>query len=148
MAKMLLLFLTLVVAALGRTSADLSAKYRQVASYELRPDVLMTPKFAPDGQVCEMVIERRQKTDTSIVFAVSFSDEEVQQFVNELAPEAERGRNMTKHLNTTVAGGFMVTEYTCENLLVRVYGTTRPTPAGDRVITIIWPKRKCSGAQR
>lgn len=130
----------------GQTSADLSAKYRQITSYELRPDVVMTPGFAADGRVCEISIERREKTDTGIVFAASFSEKEIRQFVDELAPEAERGRDLTKHLNTTVAGGSIITEYTYENVLVDVYGVTRPAPGGDRVITITWRKRECSGA--
>ena len=53
MARICILLLTLAVAALGQTSADLSAKYPNVA-YRIRPHVLMTARFAPDGQVCEM----------------------------------------------------------------------------------------------
>ena len=148
--KLTFLVMMLAIRAVvwGQTSADLSAKYRQVTSYELRPDVMMTPKFAGDGQVCEIAIERRQKTDSGIVFGTSFSEKEVRQFVDELAPEGERGRDLTKHLNTTVAGGFIMTEYTYENVSVQVYGTTRPAPAGDRVISIVWPKRACGGAQQ
>ena len=129
--------------ASGQTSADLSSKYRQVTSYELHPTVVMTPKFAADGQVCEMVIERRQSTDKGIVFATFFSEQEVREFVDELAPAADRGRDLTKHLNGIVTGGSIITEYNYENLLVRVYGVTRPAPAGDRVIIISWPKRGC-----
>jgi len=118
MAKGFVVLLTLGIAvvALGQTSADVSAKYRQVTSYELRPDVVMTPKYAADGPVCEMAPERRQKTETGIFFAACFSEEEVRQLVDELAPEAERGRNLTRHLNTTVDGVFITTEYTYEML--------------------------------
>ena len=146
---LVLLLITLGVGTvvLGQTSADLNAKYRQFASYELRPDSVMTPKYATDGQVCEIAIERRQKTETGIMFAAPFSEHEVSEFIDELAPEAERGRNLTKTLNSRVDGGFITTEYTYENVLVRVYGITRPVPAGDRVIVITWPKRTCSGGQ-
>jgi len=140
------IFLTLGIATIvwGQSSADLTAKYRQVFSYELRPDVLMTPRYAADGQVCEMVLEKRQKTETGMVFGVSFSEKEVKELVDELVPEAERGRNLTRRLNTTVVGDFITTEYSYENVFVRLHGITRPAPAGDRVITIIWPKRACS----
>jgi hypothetical protein len=107
----------------------------------------MTPEYAADGQVCEIAIERRQKTEKGIVFAAPFSEHEVSQFIDELAPEAERGRNLTKVLNSRIDGGFITTEYTYENVLVRVYGITRPAPAGDRVMIITWPKRTCSGGQ-
>ncbi|MGO9862202.1 MAG: hypothetical protein ACLPLR_01215 [Terriglobales bacterium] len=151
MAKAWVFFLiTLVVGTvvLGQTSADLNAKYRQITSYELRPDIVVTPKYATDGQVCEMAIERRQRTETGIVFAAPFSEHEVRQFMDELVPEAERGRNLTKTLNTRVDGGFITTEYTYENVVVRMYGITRPAPAGDRVIIITWPKRTCSETNR
>jgi len=143
-----LLMMGVGAVALAQAPADLSAKYRQLTSYELRPTAVMTPRFAADGQVCEMVIERRQNTDTGIVFATSFSDEEVRQFVDELAPEAERGRDLTKHLNETVDGDFITTEYDYESVVVRVYGITRPAPAGNRVIIITWPQRACTAGQR
>ena len=149
MAKGLGLLLTLgiVAVAFGQTSADLSAKYRQITAYQLRPDVVMTAKYAADGQVCEMVLEKREKTDAGMVFGVSFSEKEVKGLVDELVPETERGRNLTRALNSTVDGGFITTEYNYENVHVRVYGITRPAPAGDRVITLTWPKRTCSGGQ-
>jgi hypothetical protein len=132
--------------ASGQSSADLSSKYRQVISYELRPGIVMTPKYAADGEVCQMVLEKRQKTDAGIVFGFYFSEKEVKELVDELVPEAERGRNLTKSLNTRVDGGFVTTEYTYENILVRVFGITRPGPAGDSVVSIAWPKRMCIGA--
>lgn len=140
------LFLMIGIAAIawGQTSADLNAKYRQVTSYELRPGIVMTPKYAADGQVCEMNLERRQKTATGVTFGVSISEKEVKELVDELVPESKRGRNLTKLLNISVDGGFVTTEYTYENVLVRVYGITRPVPE-DRVVTITWPKRVCSG---
>ncbi len=65
MAKVCILFLTLAVAALGQTSADLSAKYPQITAYKVRPDVQMTAKFSGDGQVCEMTLEKRAETDSA-----------------------------------------------------------------------------------
>jgi len=148
MAKICILLLTLVAAALGQTSADLSAKYPHVTAYKVRPDVLMTARFAADGQVCEMTLEKRQKTDAGIVFGDTFSEQEVQSLVDDLVPEGGRGRNLTKALNGTVDGSFMTTEYTYENVLVRVYGLTRPSgAAGDRVIIVTWPKRSCGEVQ-
>jgi hypothetical protein len=130
--------------AQGQTSADLSMKYHQVTSYELRPGVIMTPRFAPNGQVCEMDIEKRHKTDTGIYFGSSFSAKEVRELVDELAPEQERGKNLTEPLNSIIDGGFNTTEYKYENILVSVRGITRPQ-AEDMVVIIIWRKRFCDG---
>jgi hypothetical protein len=143
----LLVTLGIGTVVFGQSSADLSAKYRQITSYELRPDVVMTPKYAADGQVCEMALEKRQKTKSGVVFGVSFSEKEVKGLVDEIVPETERGRDLTRALNSTVDGDFITTEYSYENILVRVYGVTRPAPGGDRVITVTWLKRACNGAQ-
>lgn len=144
MDKACILLLTLVVAAFGQSSADLSAKFPHITAYKVRPDVLMTARFAADGQACEMTLEKRQTTDRGIVLGGTFSEKETQSLVDDLVPEEGRGRNLTRPLNETVDGSFLTTEYTYENVLIRVYGLTRPTGAtGNRVIIVSWPKRSC-----
>ena len=148
MVRICILFLVFVVAAFGQTSADLSTKYPHITAYKVRPDVLMTARFAADGQVCEMTLEKRQKTDTAIVFGSTFSEQEVLSLLDDLVPEAGRGRNLTRALNGTIDGSFITTDYTYENVLIRVYGITRPAgAAGDRVISVTWPKRQCGEEQ-
>ena len=149
MARICILLLPFVVSLplWGQTSADLSAKYPRVTAYKVRADVLMLARFASDGQVCEMTLEKREKTDVGIVFGNSFSEKEIQSLLAELVPENERGRNLTRPLNGTIDGGFITTDYTYENVLIRVNGITRPEPAGNMVITITWPKRTCNGGQ-
>jgi hypothetical protein len=148
MAKICILVLILGVAALGQTSADLGAKYLHVTAYKVRPDVLMTARFAAGGEVCEMTIEKRETTDTGIRFGDSFSEKEVQGLIDDLVPQNERGRNLTQALNENVDGDFITTNFTYENVLFRVYGILRPTDAaGNKVITITWPKRPCAEAQ-
>ena len=133
---------------MAQSSADLSAKYPHVIAYKVRPDVLMTARFAADGQVCEMTVEKRQKTDNGIVFGSTFSEQEVRSLMDDLVPENERGRNLTRALNGTVMGGFMTEDYTYENVLFHVDGITRPEgAAGNRVITVTWRKRPCSEPQ-
>lgn len=41
--------------------------------------------------------------------------------LHDLVPEEGRGRNLTRALNENVDGNFLTTEYTYENVLVRVY---------------------------
>lgn len=142
-AYVLFLMLGIAAVASGQTSADLSAKYRQITSYEVRPGVIMTPKYAAGGQVCEMVLEKRQKTEKSVVFGAAFSEKEIKELLAELVPETERGRNLGP-VNGTVDGDFVTIEYVYENVIVRVYGIIRPTPSGDTVMLITWPKRVCS----
>ena len=145
MGRICILLLTLAVAALGQTTADLSAKYPNVA-YRIRPHVLMTARFAADGQVCEMTLEKGQRTDTSIPYDDSFSKEEVHALIDDLVPEGLRGRDLTRRFNGSIEGLSVTTVYTYENVLVCVYGT-RGDGAGDKVMVITWRTRTCSGAQ-
>jgi hypothetical protein len=143
-----ILMLATIAPSFRQNAADFDAKYHRVTSYEVRPGIVMTPKYDADGQVCEMVLEKRQKTDTGIVFGYSFSEKEVKGLVDELVPEVQRGKNLMEPLNETVAGGFIVTDYTYENILIRVYGITRPEPAGNMVVVIAWRKRGCGDAKQ
>jgi len=92
MAKTCILLLTVAVAALGQTSAELSAKFPPITSYKIRPDVPMTARFAADGQVCEMTLEKRQKTDEGIdLFQKFFSETETRSLIDDFLPESEPG---------------------------------------------------------
>ena len=148
MARICILLLALAVAALGQTSVDLNAKYPNVIVFRVRPHVLMTARFATDGQVCEMTLERGQRTDTSIPYDDSFSNEEVHSLVDDLAPEGQRGRDLTGRFQGTIEGLGYTTVYTYENVLVHVYGTRQVGAgqvgaAGNKVILITWRTRTC-----
>jgi len=138
------LVLGIAVAIAGQTSADLGAKYRQITSYEVRPGIVMTPRYAQDGQVCEMIVEKRAKTDRGIVFGSSFSEKEWKEVVDKLVPPNERGKDVTEMLNTTIDGGFITADCTYENVKIRVQGVTRPKPTPAALITITWSKRTCA----
>jgi hypothetical protein len=136
------------VAIRAQTSADLGAKYRQITSYEVRPGIVMTPRYAQDGQVCEMIVEKRAKTDKDIIFGSSFAEKEWKDVVDELVPPRKRGKDVTELLNTTVDGGFIAADYTYENVKIRVQGVTRPKPTPAALITITWSKRTCAEESR
>ena len=143
MIKICILLLALVATAFGQTSADLSARYSQITAYQVRSDVQMTARFSGDGQVCEMTLEKKAKTDSGIVLGASFSEKEVRTLVDDLVAEALRGRDLTRRFNGRIEGLSIMAEYTYENVIVRVYGT-HVGEAGDKVITVMWPKRSCA----
>jgi hypothetical protein len=147
-----LLFVT--AASWGQTSADLDRKYRKVTSYELKPGIVMIPKYAEDGNVCEMSVESHP---ASGILGATFSDEEVTNIINELVPEPQRGRDLKtgkydKWLNTMISSGVADTEYYYENISIHVYSATRVeqsgdeqslVPSGNVLIVIKWLKRAC-----
>lgn len=143
-----LIVLTIAWPILGQTLADFQARYQQVTSYRIRPGALARPAFTAGGQVCKIVVEKEPVDNSKIIFGSSFSQTDVKEIVNELAPAAERGRNLNGPLNTTIDGGFVETDYSYEHVLVREFGVTRPVARPAVVITITWRGRTCAPAQR
>jgi hypothetical protein len=68
------------------------AKYKAVEAYEIRPGVLMMPRYSSDGQVCEIGLEKLHYSPEIIRLDSSLSREEVDQVLEELVPANERGR--------------------------------------------------------
>jgi hypothetical protein len=56
----------------------------------------MTPRYAQDGQVYEMIVEKRAKTDEDIIFGSSFAEKEWKDVVDELVPPRKRGKDATE----------------------------------------------------
>jgi hypothetical protein len=128
------------------------AKYKSVEAYEIRSGVLAMPRYAEDGQICEIGVERRAYSPGMIRINQSFSQKEIDQIVDELAPPDQRGREYKGILGD---GGLMQgNSYTggvvYENVTVLAYGgitnsqnASHFSITGDVVFTIRWTKRKC-----
>jgi len=84
---------TLVLTAVfsnGQTASDLSLNYPAISAYKVRPGILMTAKYAEDGQVCEMILQRRYMPDQTDADS-TISPEVGKKLIDELVPAAERG---------------------------------------------------------
>ena len=144
-SRFVLFWMVLVaIFASAQTSKDLAAKYPVISAYEVRPGILMTAKYAGDGQVCEVVLERHyspDQTDADSTIPSKLED----QLIDELVPAAERGPATSHWLrNSDVAGGVTHTERDFENVLIEIDGTVS---AGDKIVVIHWKKRTCSDAK-
>lgn len=73
-------------------------------AYRVHSHVLMKLRFGSDGQVCEMTLEKGQRTDTNTPYDDSFSNEEVHSLVDDLAPETQRGRDLPGRFHGTIEG--------------------------------------------
>lgn len=154
-----ILAMSLAVSIGGQSPVDLDTKYPVVKAYEVRPGVLMTPRYAGDGQVCEMVLEMRRVTQAGISLAANLTEEEVLKLVEQLVPEDERGKKRMnpstgKAYNSSFADGDLITvEYSYDSIsveFVRV-GILKGSMLMDRcpsdmVAIIKWKKRTCAGA--
>jgi|SRR5580698_5600112 hypothetical protein len=143
-------FLILVtISANGQTSEDLGAKYPAVAAYEVRPGVLMTVKYAEDGQACEMTLEKRHSSskDRDIDLGSNIPGKVVDELTDELAPVVDRGPATGRYLSpdSYVAGGVSYTKRDFQNVSIEVHGDTSIScDGGEKVVVIRWKKRVCA----
>ena len=127
------------------------AKYKAIEAYEIRPGVLMMPRYSSDGQVCEIGLEKLLYSSEMIRLDSSLSREEIDQIVDELVPADERGprsKDLPRDVMSEMGGG-MTTSRDFENVWVHIYGATSPfagkheTIVDEVVATIKWKNRKC-----
>jgi hypothetical protein len=127
------------------------AKYKAIEAYEIRPGVLMMPRYSSDGQVCEIGLEKLHYSPEVINIDLSLSREEIYQIVDELVPADERGPRSKDLLGTLtlVTGVSTTTTIDFENVSIEIDGATSPD-AGKHKVTvdgvaaaIKWKNRKC-----
>ncbi len=70
------------------------AKYKVVEGYELRPGILVMPKYAGDGQVCEIVIQKEHYAGGVTNLYSTIPHNEILKIIDELVPASERGPSL------------------------------------------------------
>lgn len=125
-----------------QSASNLGNRYPTVTSYEVRPGILMTPRYTADSQVCQMSIERQRATRSGVMLDSFMSDKLVKEIADELAPRAERGNPSPGPEGRAIVlaiGVVTTTTYLYQNTNIEVLdGTGR-----ERVVVISWKDRKC-----
>jgi hypothetical protein len=141
-------FIVLFVAM--RPQSDKFPRYKAVEAYEIRPGILMMPRYSADGQVCEIGLERRHYSPEMIHLDSTLSRKEIDDIADELAPSNERGPKEAGLLGDliTIAGVGLTTSSTYENMSIEIYGKVLPSKkhqiaAEDVAATLKWKNRKC-----
>jgi hypothetical protein len=125
------------------------SKYRAVEAYEIRPGILMMPKYASDKQVCEIVLERHHYSNETASLDSTMPREVITQIADELAPPRERGPLTTalgRDYLSAYSGNSVTTFADYKNVSIRIFGIASPAgtaAAGDVVAVIHWNDRKC-----
>ena len=128
------------------------AKYKRVEAYEIRPGVLMMPRYSGDGQVCEIGIEKRNYSPEIVNLDSSLSRKEIDEIFEELAPANERGPKSTSPLLWDLfvrSGPGLIEHNDFENLSIEMFSETM-SGTKNRKITIEniaavlkWKNREC-----
>ncbi|MGO9130071.1 MAG: hypothetical protein ACLQIS_10100 [Bryobacteraceae bacterium] len=141
------------VAVLLLPSTDLVrgrfAKYQAIEAYEIRPGILMMPRYSSDGEVCEIGLEKLHYSPETIRLDSSLSRKEIDQVFEELVPADERGPRSKDYAGTLItrAGHGLTTNIDFENVSIQVYDDAAAAKGGTTVAevaaTLKWKKRTC-----
>ncbi len=147
-------FLSMI--ALMVTSVKLSsnwiAKYPAVETYEIRPGIVMMPRYSKDGKVCEIGIERRHYIDRGIDVETQLWDDQINNIMDELVSPDERGAKLPKGPGLTdminIDGVVITRNYDYQNVSIIIYGTaTRVSKKKDNIedlgAIVRWKNREC-----
>jgi hypothetical protein len=127
------------------------SKYKAIEAYEIRPGILMMPKYAEDGEVCQITLETTNAFSDTINLTPTLPRKTVLELVDELVPLAERGpRTMDfgRDYVSQHSGESVTTFAEWENVAVNIYGrSSARCGAGDIVAEIRWKKRTCGASK-
>lgn len=121
-----------------------------VEAYEIRPGILAMPRYAKNGQVCEIGLQKRLYFPNKVVVDDDLSREEVEKAFEELVPASERGTELPgfqAHPMSQV-GNTITTNIDYENVSLEIVGKTIPSKrhevVEETVAAIIhWKGRTC-----
>ncbi len=120
------------------------SKYKRLEAYEVRPGILMMPRYSADGQVCMVVFQKDHYVNGVEDLDSTLPREEITQVFDELVPPSERGPLST---NKEMARLSVHAGNSVSSLLDYKYVSfdiSRPASSrGDIVAEIQWKGRTC-----
>jgi hypothetical protein len=137
------------MASTGTTHEEF-AKYKKVEAYEIRPGILMMPRYSADGQVCEIGLQKLQYSPEMIRLDSALSRKEIDQVFDELVPAEQRGSQSTGFVGssmTEIGQGLTITK-DFEKVSIQIYGalsssSKREATVNEVAATLKWKNRNC-----
>jgi hypothetical protein len=123
---------------------------RTVDAYEIRPGILVMPRYAADGQVCEIGLQNRLYFPEKVNVDDDLSRDEIEQAFEELVPASERGPELPGYQAHPMSevGNAITTNTDYEHVSLEIVGKALPSKrhevVEETVVAIIhWKNRKC-----
>ena len=118
--------------------------------YEIRPGVLAMPKYADDGELCQVSIEKLHIHQDVVELGVpTMSRATVLEMIDELAPPSERGKAISQLAGfdyiDVINGTADVAAANYENVLVQIHGST--SAPGDVAVVLDWKRKACASSK-
>lgn len=125
-------------------------KYKKLEAYEIRPGILMFPRFTAEDEFCEIGLQRLGYSPEVVRVSSSLSQEEIDRVLDGLVPAEERGKRLTDFPDSlyVITGASRYGTMEFENVSVVIagsFGAAKRKSFGseDVVATIKWKKRVC-----
>jgi len=127
------------------------SRYKVIEAYEIRPGILVMPRYSADGQLCEVGLQRRLYSPGKVRLDASLSRKEIDQVFEELVPDDERGPRSKDFGGALItrAGHGITTTIDFQNVLIQFFSEElsaskeSEVTGGDVVATIHWKNRQC-----
>jgi hypothetical protein len=127
------------------------AKYRSVEAYEVRPGILMMPRYSAEGHICEIGLEDLHYTPGLVRLDAELSRTEIDQILDQVVPDSERGPKVKDPLGTLIMrrGSSITMNIDYEYVSEQIYSVVTSPPKKKQVVTetraavIRWKNREC-----
>ncbi len=152
MLKFVSLSLTILLMLSATTTMQQRlAKYQKIEAYEVRPGILLMPRYTVDNEVCEIGLEKLHYSSELIRLDSELSRKEIDEIFDELVPADDRGKPSTDTIGNliTQSGHSLTTNIEFENVTLQIYGSTSPSDrknaikVNEVVATVKWKDRIC-----
>jgi len=120
------------------------SKYTQVDAYEVRPGILMMPRYSASGEVCRVVLQKDHYAKGMADLDSTVPDEAVTDIFDELVQPNERGPLNTDSEMARLSlysGDAVTASRDYEYVSFRI--SRLASSAGDIVAVIEWKGRSC-----
>jgi hypothetical protein len=154
MIKYKMIILAIFLSINASVAQELYSKYKKIAAYEIRPEVVFYPRFTSDGMVCEIGIERLHYAENVVVDS-QLNPNEIKSIIEELLPDERKEIIETKPspIIQEIGNGFVITkEYDAVSISTIYEKLDKGFPKkheknvkANHILTIIsWKNRKCN----
>jgi hypothetical protein len=133
------------------TTQQRFAKYRKIEAYEVRPGILMMPRYTADNELCEIGLEKLHYSPSLIRLDSGLSRKEINEILDELVPADERGKPSKDTVGNLITRGghSLTTIIEFENVSIQIYSATSPSDrkneitVNEVIATVKWKHRIC-----
>jgi hypothetical protein len=124
------------------------SNYRRIEAYEVRPEMLVMPRYSENGVLCELDVEKSHFSDSAIDLDPTAGREQFIQVINELAPEWTRGQltsDLYDQYLSLYNGSSVTTFKDYSDLSIKIYGrASRDGHVSEVAATVAWKKPECT----